>query len=53
MRTKIDGKMPKVEGFGEVWSRLIKASKLRVCDHYDKPWFSIDTLEQLTLRNND
>lgn len=37
--------------FYSIWEQLIKSRQLFVSKIYPKPWFSIDTLEQLAFRN--
>jgi NDP-sugar pyrophosphorylase family protein len=36
-----------VEDFNEVWSKLIVEKELKCAPVYDKPWYSVDTIEQL------
>jgi NDP-sugar pyrophosphorylase family protein len=40
-----------LDGFYEVWSRLISQQELKVSLIYPKTWFSVDTLEQLVKIN--
>lgn len=48
---KVNEIVPSEENFNEIWKNLIVHDALYVTDVYEKKWFSIDTLEQLVIRN--
>lgn len=49
---KINKLISPSEDFGEVWSQLIDQQQLFCSSVFPEKWFTIDTIEQLTLMNN-
>ena len=37
------------EDFGELWEQLMSVNQLYRSEVYTKPWFSVDTIEQLSI----
>ena len=51
--SKINKIIEPCENFYDVWKSLMQKNELFASNIYNKSWFSIDTLEQLNLSNND
>jgi len=49
---KINQLMNPAEDFGEVWDELISQKQLFCSSVFPEKWFTIDTIEQLTMMNN-
>ena len=46
--TKVIASVDATENFSELWEQLISQRKLYSSEIYTKPWFSVDTLDQLS-----
>ncbi len=50
---KVNSILDEFENFNDVWMGLIKNQQLFTSRTYENKWFSIDTLEQLILKENE